>query len=297
MGTSVNSPARSQIELAVLETLAYADIFDYPLTRTEVRRWLKTAATQEEVDAAIEALRGGPVAIEEPYVHLQGREATVATRERRRHSSLALRSQAERYGRWIGRLPFVRMVAVTGALAVDNADAGDDLDYLIVTAKGRVWLTRAMTMAIVRVAALRGVTVCPNYLLAADALELDHHDYYTARELLQMEPVAGEATYHRMLDVNAWWWQLLPNIEVSLGREAGDKRSFLRRGVEALMGTAPFDRLEAWVLARKGAELRRDAGPEAVFDASMCKGHFGGWRERTRALVDERMQTLIEVDQ
>ena len=44
-------------------------------------------------------------------------------------------------------------------------------------------------------------------------------------------------------------------------------------------------------MRRKAAELRREAGdnPEAVFDASMCKGHVDAHGARTEAALADRL--------
>src|SRR5690606_38349082 len=192
MQNTVTHTALSTLEAAVLQVIAYGDLFEYALTPEEVLHWLPVRATLAEVQGALQGdTLSRLVSTAPPYLTLAGRESTAATRERRRSSSAALRRQARRYGALIGRLPFVRMVALTGALAVDNADEGDDLAYLIVTAPGRVWTVRSMVMALGRIARLRGVTLCPNYLIAESALALPANDYYTARELLQMELIAG----------------------------------------------------------------------------------------------------------
>ena len=139
---------------------------------------------------------------------------------------------AARYGALIAKLPFVRMVAVTGSLAVENAEAADDIDYLIVTSKGRLWLPRAMTILVVRLGGLRGVTLCPNYLLSESALALSERDPYTARELFQMRPLIGHDVHARMLAANMWCRELLPNWSGST-ETAEERRSLgwsLRRG-------------------------------------------------------------------
>jgi hypothetical protein len=166
-----------------------------------------------------------------------------------------------------------------------------------------------MIMAIGRIAAVRGVTLCPNYLLAESVLALSANDYYTARELLQMQPVAGHAVRQRMLDLNAWWRDHLPNAEPapSPGPEDLERRgavesppphdvtrpSLPRGAAEWLLRLPPFDAAERWVLRHKGAELRRDAGDEAVFDETVCKGHFDRWRQRTQHRLEERMRQVM----
>ena len=223
------SSSLSTIEAAVLECIVYADHFDFPLTLAEVSRWLPSAASRDEVEAALSDVRlASLLSTVPPYVTLRSRETTVQIRERRRVNSGALRTTAEHYGARIGRLPFVRMVAITDSLALDNAEDRDDLDYLIVTAPGRVWVTRAMIMVIGRFASARGVTLCPNFLLAETALALSERDYYTARELLQMQPIYGHEVYNRMLAANAWWRDYLPNASLPVYNKA-TKSAFLTK--------------------------------------------------------------------
>jgi len=120
------------------------------------------------------------------FVTISGREAIAAVRETRGHSSAKLWPLARRWAAIIDSLPFVRMVAVTGALAVDNAPAGDDIDYLIVTAPGRVWLARALAVGVVRVASVLGVGLCPNYVLAHSALSQQKRNLFIAHDLARL---------------------------------------------------------------------------------------------------------------
>jgi hypothetical protein len=303
----------SALDRAVLGCIVYSDVFDFPVAADEVWRALPQPASLQQVEAALAGL-DGLVRSAPPYYALSGREQLVALRERRRESSRELRRCAERYGRVIGRLPFVRMVALTGSLAVENADAGDDLDYLIVTERGRVWLTRTLIMAVVRLAGLRGVTVCPNYILAESALALPERDYYTARELLQMTPLCGGSVYQRMLAENAWWRDFLPNAspfkaaQSSVRPEAPEERThhaadvggFSPRSLaEAALRTPVGSLLERWLLRRKARELssQADAGDETAFDADVCKGHFEGYRRLTRERVESRMRALLGEDE
>ncbi len=297
--TAAVSPPLSILETAVLEAVVYSDVFDYPLTPAEIWHWLPIEATLTQVEEVLENGRLVPDVLSKvpPYVTLQEREHLAGIRERRQTSSATLRGTAEGYSRLISRLPFVRMVALTGSLAVQNAERDSDIDYLIVTGPGRVWLTRAMTMIVVRIAAVQGVTLCPNYLLSEAALALPERNLYTARELLQMVPAGPTSAYAKMMAENVWCHDQLPNAPMPFLTEKIEPVSTIRRVAESLLGTKPFDWLEAWLLSHKGAELRRQAGSEAAFDQTKCKGHFEAWGERTRGMIEERLQRLVGASQ
>jgi len=51
------------------------------------------------------------------------------------------------------------MVAITGSLAMNNVENNPDIDYLVVTVGGRLWMVRAMVLAAARLAALHGYGV------------------------------------------------------------------------------------------------------------------------------------------
>jgi hypothetical protein len=282
----------SDFENGVLRALAYSDIFDFPLTAEEVREALPFEAALIEVEAALDAI-GSRIAFVAYYM-LAGREEIAETRERRRVASAALIDQARWWGRLIGALPFVRSVVVTGSLAVDNAEMGDDIDYLVVTKPGRVWTARALVVAVVRVARLRGVELCPNFVVAEDALAMDDNAY-VARELVQMRPVTGIDVARRLLDENAWWRCYLPNATPAVLAESTAKTPRRLQAVaESFLGGRIGDLIEAALLRHKGESLRRAAGanPEAVFDASMAKGHVEAHRGRIEAALTARVETL-----
>src|SRR5690606_114120 len=131
------------------------------------------------------------LSVTDGYFTLPGREAIVPIRPEREQAAARLWPRGIHYGRVIASLPVVRMVAITGELAMDYVGPHSDLDYFIVTEAERLWLSRLMAIAVVRYAAQRGVIVCPNYLLSERALELDDRKLYSAHEVAQMVPISG----------------------------------------------------------------------------------------------------------
>jgi hypothetical protein len=293
-----SEPGRTAIEQAILQTVAYADVFDYPLNADEIQRYLiGIAANRAMVRSALRssAWLGDELARSGKYFTLAGREVIVEVRRERAATASTYWRGAVRYGHRIGGLPFVRMVAVTGALAMDNI-ADDDIDFFIVTEPGRLWLSRALVVGLVKLAATRGLVLCPNYILSEQALVLTECNLFTAHEVTQMVPLHGAATYQRLRELNRWTDQYLPNAGSAPHRfaavDAPPRRS---RGVlEGVLRTPVFAPLERWEMSRKMRKLgeRGTRHAEAAFGPDWCKGHFGDHRQLTLSRYEQRLQAL-----
>ena len=288
-----------EIQHAILHTLAYADVFDSPLTADEIQRYLTgVKASSAEVEGALGQLTP-QIACDGRYYFLSGREIIVVTRKRRAGVASQLWTKAILYGQVIASLPFVRMVAVTGSLAMDNTEDGKDIDYIIVTQKGYLWTCRAMTLAIARVARLDGVTLCPNYLITENALELENRSLYVARELAQMIPLSGMEVYIHMRCLNSWTDEYLPNAKDAPQLPAGIlpiKAPFLfQRVMEFILKVLPTSWFERWEMNRKIAKLSREQGssPEAKFTADICKGHVNRHGQKTENAIREKLEQIL----
>lgn len=267
-------------EAAILRTVLYADVFDFPLTIDEIHRYLISDSAIGKVDirATLQAspklnklLHSG-----EGYFCLKDRDHLIGVRQERERTTQSLWQAATKYGRWLSYIPFVRMVALTGALAVRNPSSmDDDFDYLLITQPKRVWLARAFAILIVRVVRLLGYEICPNYVLASDQLTQSRQDLYMAHEVAQMQPIYGHKLYYEMLEQNPWVQYYLPNaIAYPM---AVDKPSRIQKFTEWLLSGAVGDRLEQWEYRRKVKKFRPQMEKEtssAEIDESSVKGHF-----------------------
>lgn len=278
--------ALKPLEAAILRTVIYADIFDFPLTPEELHHYLiaPVAVSLEQVQLALASSTVLHHALErvEPYIVRVGRAEIITVRREREAASQKLWGAAVQWGSALGRLPFVRMVALTGALAVRNAsDQDDDLDYILVTTPGRVWLARAFAILLVRAAKRRGVVLCPNYVLAETALAQGQHDLFIAHEVAQMVPIVGMALYQRMRAQNAWTAAFLPNANTPFLSEVEHVPVGVwrvsQRFLEWLLGGRLGDVLEHWEYRRKRqrfANALKTPHSTAVLDDQQVKGHF-----------------------
>ena len=306
---------RLPLEEAVLQTVAYADVFDFPLTLEEIHRFLVgIKASYSDVGRIFESDRLAPKHLErhDKFFTLPDRGGIVGVRQRRSAASRFLWPAAVNYGRLIAQIPFVRMVAVTGALAVNNSDDGDDIDYLIVTEPGRLWLCRSLVVSLVKLAARQGVQLCPNYFLSENALALTEQDLFTAHELLQMAPISGSDVYKKMLHLNSWTERFLPNANTPMSILYSTPQGYrlLSTMAEAVLRLPPSDWVEKWEMDRKIAKFGRRAAAspqrklgenseqpnliEVSFTPNRCKGHFYHHGSRALSAYETQLKHLAE---
>jgi hypothetical protein len=299
-GTMTETEQNSLIRKA-LTPILYADIFDYPLTFEEVYKFLEFETTPEEVERLLgQAVANNQLVLVDGYYSLVHKPHLAVRRRERRQVSQSLWPKAIGYGRWIASLPFVRMVSVTGALAVDNPrDGVDDIDYLIVTQSKRLWLCRALIILMVRYGHRRGVNLCPNYLITENVLYFEDDNLFVAREMVQMIPLYGKEAYLKIRQVNDWVTDYLPqgnglNLD-KINDQLSPGQSFLKRLAEFFLRGFLGDLLEQIlqkVQITKHSRIFRTYGAadKVIFSADVCKGHYDGHNNKIMKAYRQRLQ-------
>lgn len=267
------------VQAATLQTIIYADVFDFALNAEEIHRYLlyHLPVTLEQVHQALcsDELQS-QILTDQVYVALRSNHHAIQRRHASEQVADQLWDQASRFARWLSRIPFVEMVALTGALAMRNPGSErDDFDFLIVARPGRVWFVRACSVLTVRIARLFGSEICPNYILASDQLRQKRQDLFIAHEIAQMRPLFGWQIYRRMLQENQWTHSMLANAVPF--PTCADGRHPAKAFLEWLLSGMLGDLFDRWEYRRRARKLRLQAlRPQsaAVIDHNHIKGHF-----------------------
>ena len=284
------------LERAILETLAYSDVFDYPLTVNELHRYLTYPTTLEEVRNCLNTLSS--IHSVADFYFLPTRDSIVSIRSERTKESLPAFRRALIYGRILGIFPFVTMVAMTGSLAVLNLSKDADMDYMLITRTGRLWLARAIAVTFGRIMRLFGDRICVNLLVTESALKWQTQDLYSAREMCQMIPISGADIYQQLRAENPWIETYLPNAKSTPATtpKTQPRRAWLQKLYEFLLGGKLGDALEKWTMDFQIKKIYNayGTGREAYFSADLCQGNFHDHRFITDRSFHERLAFLNE---
>ena len=197
---------------AVIDTIAYSALFDYPMTLPEIHRSLLGVSQSRRQLSRLLAhhpLVRENIDVEPPYHFLKGQRATVQARlEANRRTRKLL--ERERFAIDVARrCPFVRMVAFSGATAHDNA-RDEDIDLFVVTSQGRTWAV-ALLLHVAMKLLRRRKTICLNYFIGEDKLALSEQDAFTASQIVSLKPLAGRGVLYRIVRANSWGARFFPN--------------------------------------------------------------------------------------
>ncbi len=291
---------------AIIKTLCYFDIFEYPLRPEEVYFNLPHKDVPfEDVHETLKQLNSeGVLRMSTEYYYLTRHSENIVTR-RLEMEKRAKRMQ--RSARWMAKLfkkfPFVRCVLLTGDLSKNVAGHESDIDFLIITEADRLWVCRTVLMIFRRIFFLNNRKwMCINYFLAKGALEVNPKNIYTAVETATAQVLWNEIEFKNYCDANRWIYQFLPNWRY---RESGtpilpQSRSILQRIIEGAMRTLPLDRMDQWLMSfsqgywsRKYNDLDEDR--RAVrFSCSRQKSTAFGKDHHSRILdeYDRRVREL-----
>ena len=108
-------------------------------------------------------------------------------------------------------MPFVRMIAFSGATAHRNMESTEDIDLFIVVEDTKVWALFLIAMLWAKAKGLRK-RLCLNYLISDEALPLLEHDIFTAQQAASLKPIYGKAVYDRFIAMNPFLRRCFPNF-------------------------------------------------------------------------------------
>ena len=241
--------------------ICYAQVFRDALTRTELVA-LCCPEDPDDVDRELNRLeverkleRVGE------YYFLRGCSIPNfgSIKQGRRNLAQSIIDEDHRILRLLKRLSFVKLIAISGSIACDNAvDVSRkpiDLDLFMITGRSSLHIIRFMLRGSEIISRLlvslrlnrKRTRLCPNYLTESTFVEITNESFFTATDTLNVKILKGEDEYRRFLAVNFWIkrfypTQLRPPITESDCEVAPLLRSVVNAACFSVLGAASLVR-------------------------------------------------------
>jgi hypothetical protein len=237
---------------AVLSALSFFEIFNYPLTRSEIFNYLffgdsnfDWKRTEEETDglqikSPIDAecsrayfneilanlVTKGIIINDDGLYHLKEYSSGQALLARLQYEAIfqAKLKRARSATFFISFFPGVRAVAVVNSVGFKMPSEEADLDFLIITNKQSLYISRLLVTCFLKIFGLRPTKhqqknkICTSFWISEDALNLEKiaysaNDIYLYYWMLNVYPLYDQKNYwERWQSANFWLRNRLPNF-------------------------------------------------------------------------------------
>ncbi len=235
----------------VVRTLAYFDVFSYPLSSEQVKVFLpRNSVTLSQLEESLAGLtKSGVLNSELGYYYLSDRSSEVVTaRVQNERRAFRMIRRARWISRFLRQIPFVRGIFITGSLSKNVAGPSSDVDFMIVTAPNRLWICKMILTGIRRILLFNSTKYfCFNLFVTENGFFFSDQNVFNAIEIATTQVLWNDAVYRKFQSVNSWIRHFLPNWKSDNSAPAGVSASspFIQELLEGALNILPLDRIDA----------------------------------------------------
>jgi len=297
------SVLHSPVAKSIIKTLAYFDVFSYPINFTEIYEYASVKATTDTFKAELDLLLQNELVFKIGNFYALSNNHLLAIK-RNNENRLANEQlpQAMKVGRLIGKLPFVKAVGISGSLSKNVAYDNSDFDYFIITEENRLYVCRFVLGLYRRLTKLlkREYQVCCNYLIDESQLLIPEKNIYTAVEIASLIPVSGNKILSNFYFENNWRNDALPNEKNRV--LPTNKRMIFKQGMELFIRNFIGNILDNIIrriliirfnnLIKKGKNYNKRGWCFAQFDKHICKNTTSTFQDKLLEKYKNKLQSL-----
>jgi hypothetical protein len=214
------------IEQAIIATLSYFDLFEYPLKKEEIWTWLYSpnSFNYQEFEKSLNSEKVlQKVDSKDEYLFLKERENLIEIRKDRFEIDQKKWQIAKKGARILRYIPFIRLICVCNTLAFNNANIESDIDFFIVVKNNRLWLARFFATFLLDLLRMRRKgekiqdKICLSFYVTEKTMNFEPllikpEDSYFAFWTAQLVPLLNrENTFEKLIEQNKWVKNYLPN--------------------------------------------------------------------------------------
>lgn len=250
----------------IVATLAYYDIFDYPLTLLELDKYLINPArftklngkySIEDLSDELRSLVSGGIIYEKNgFYSLPIRPEIWEIRIDREKIAAQKWKKFLKISKYLMWIPYLRSMSTSGSLAIENTVPQSDFDVFLITKSNRLYLCRLIlwiTSSILR--SRRGRfektapdKLCFNHYVSESGLTIEYRSLYAAQVYVSLRPVIDrDNLLSNFYEHNKWMTNYISHVDNNeYGRtlKEGKMSNIIRRFLEFVLNNRAGDILE-----------------------------------------------------
>ncbi len=202
------------IKKDILATLAYFNLFEYPLRKNEIFGFLGHCDDYNEFETGLKHLIEDSMVFKIGDFYSIHNNYKLATRRYKGNEAARIMlRKAKRGAALIAAFPYIRAVGVSGSLSKLYADDKSDIDYFIITSANRLWIARTFLHIFKKFTFLfnRQHDFCMNYFIDEADTVIIEKNIYTAAEIVTLLPIRGKQVFDSFYKSNSWTQTFFPN--------------------------------------------------------------------------------------
>ncbi|MFA6096105.1 MAG: nucleotidyltransferase domain-containing protein [Candidatus Paceibacterota bacterium] len=245
----LESKKSQELQRQILATIAYYDIFDYPLTSNEIFSYLIRRGGNENSKSegasgdVLECLEEGEmlrsrIGVKYGFYFQRGRDEMVARRLERKKIADQKWKKARKIFWLMQVTPFLKGIFISGSLALGNSRRDSDIDLIVVAKSGRIWTVRTFITILTsllfakRHGKVTKDMICLNHYITDRSLKIPFESLYNAESYIHLVNLYKHPKDLRLFQEfqieNEWMGNYVENCR---GSELGSSRSIKRSAV------------------------------------------------------------------
>lgn len=300
----------NKTEKAILQTLAFFNIFSRPLTLEEIWHFLyKNKASKLQVLLGLEKLQKKEIILQKNDYYFLNNYVLETFQKNQIF-------QQKRWQKvdWVVKIlkyaPFVKNISVINSLSFSASNQESDIDILLITKKNRLWTARAFVIGLLELIGqnknkwYKANKFCLGFAFDEERLELESlrlnppagGDIYFSYWLANLKPVLDRNLYSDLIKENSWLSDDLPNWQPHELENTKDKIPFLEKILSGRIGK----RLENWFgniqIKRVWTDPKHLKAQNGLVIANshMLKMHPNDRREEYQKAWEAKVKTLTQ---
>ncbi|MDO9399115.1 MAG: hypothetical protein Q7T79_00290 [bacterium] len=247
-----------KLKKAIINVIVFFDMFNYPLTLSEIWQFLSIKCELVEV---FDILENGidEISLRNGFYFLFGKEKNIIERLARYNFADRKFKRAIFITKIYKFIPWIEMIGMTNLFGARNLKDNSDIDLFIITSDKRIWLTRFLCVGIIKLLGWRPQTnnrrdkICLSFYVSLSSLNLEklrlgQNDLGFTYWLAGLTPLYNvDGAYQKLIDANQWLTASLPNKKTEAKLQKASQSNFLlprTPGTGEVLGMRVLNRLE-----------------------------------------------------